>query len=220
MTDKAPKFEWRPDFPIYDEINLQDVDQVEAQTPNAIGPADPLEEFSDEEDWSMDWADPNDRGFESDNYNENDQDRRLMTADDPNSRRLDTNTWAALHLESYDADDIFAQARATAANAETSNNVQMDDDNDNDQQVDNEEVAITNDAVELESEQMETNNTTDENEQMETSDTNDQDIDTPKIDEAELINSGIEEMKSGDVVEWKKWNTWSQLKQQMHLVTI
>ena len=115
LVDKTPKFEWRPEFPVYDEVNLQDIDQIENQTPDNVGPTDPLEEYSDDEDWSMDWTDPNDRIFES-NPEYDDQDRRRMAKNNPNNVRLSTGEWATIHLN-YDSDDLFQQTRATAANA-------------------------------------------------------------------------------------------------------
>ena len=39
MVDKSPKFEWRPDFPSYNEVNIQDSDEVDGHIDN-IGPAD------------------------------------------------------------------------------------------------------------------------------------------------------------------------------------
>lgn len=78
---------------------MQDIDQVEGHTPDDVGPADPFEEFSDEEDWSMDWNDPNDRGFKSDGYDGNDQDKQRIAIDDPNNVKLPTDTSAAIQLE-------------------------------------------------------------------------------------------------------------------------
>ena len=92
---------------MYDEVNMQDSDEVDGHVDN-IGPDDPLEEFSD-------------------NYNQGGQDRQQMTQDDPKNVRLPMDTWGALHLESYDSDDIFASAKATAANAYDVDNINEHD---------------------------------------------------------------------------------------------
>ena len=61
-----------------------------------MGPVDLFEEDSLYDNFSADWNDPNDRGFESDESY--DQGRCRMAADDPNNVRLSTDKWAVIHL--------------------------------------------------------------------------------------------------------------------------
>ena len=65
--------------------------------------------------------------MESDDYNQSNQDRQQMAQDDPNNVRLPIDTWGALYLESYDSNNMFASAKATAANTNDVDNTNEHD---------------------------------------------------------------------------------------------
>ena len=150
LVDQTPHFEWRPDNPIMEEVNLQDGD---AQDINVDYGEDPFEhdEYSDDSEifdtGSHEWNDPNDRGFESDSTFQNMGELTLHPTD-PEHYTYDSDEFTK-ELLSHDPTNMFQEAEAVAADTDDTveqaqteiirheNDNGDNEENDNDQHDDN-----------------------------------------------------------------------------------
>ena len=133
LVDQTKYFEWRPDSPIMDEVNMQDGNEEINDEEHGEDPFE-YDGYSDDSEmfdtWSHEWRDTNDGGFESDDTFENMDETRLNPTDDGHYHY--NSDECTRELLSHDPNNIFQEAEATAADVEKNQEQIQPDDNDGD----------------------------------------------------------------------------------------